>query len=167
MRPEVSRASIASVPVLPLLDFDPVFLGRYDVDALLDDQVELLHHGEAVDWNASWHSKLGTPLWRFNLHYCEYLLPLAAAALKSGDKRYLIKAKSIIDAWIVANPRSTGGVGWDSYVISMRVTQWLAFYGEVRVLLEEDSAFIDRMNRRTVCVSRRSFREGHPGQPLS
>ncbi len=147
VRPEVSRASIASVPVLPLLDFDPVFLGRYDVDALLDDQVELLHHGEAVDWNASWHSKLGTPLWRFNLHYCEYLLPLAAAALKSGDKRYLIKAKSIIDAWIVANPRSTGGVGWDSYVISMRVTQWLAFYGEVRVLLEEDSAFIDRMNQ--------------------
>ena len=87
---------------------------------------------------------------RFGVSICitaESLLPLAAAALKSGDKRYLIKAKSIIDAWIVANPRSTGGVGWDSYVISMRVTQWLAFYGEVRVLLEEDSAFIDRMNQ--------------------
>ena len=66
-----------------------------------------------MDWCESWHAELSTPLWRFNLHYHEYLLPLAKAFLDEGDKRYLDKAKAIVDSWIDACPRERGDVAWD------------------------------------------------------
>ena len=72
-KPDVGKADIGAIPVLPELDFDPVLLSRFDVDAILDDRIELLHHEEQVDWRESWHAELSTPLWRFNLHYHEYL----------------------------------------------------------------------------------------------
>ncbi len=145
-RPDVSKANIKSIPVLPELDFDLAFLARFDVDAILNDRVELLHHEEHVDWHESWHMNLSTPLWRFNLHYHEYLLPLAKAYLDTGDGRYLDKAKAIIKSWIQACSRSKGGVAWDSYVIAMRVVNWLAFLGELSSELEDDEPFVTLAN---------------------
>lgn len=145
--PELDRADITRIPALAELDFDPEFLGRFDVDALLEDRVELLHQEMVVDWRESWHDEeAATPLWQFNLHYCEYVLPLLHATLKTGDARYFDKAKDIIGYWIDANTPQRGGVGWDPYVISMRATNWLAFYGEARELLEGDPSFIGHMN---------------------
>lgn len=145
-RPDVSKANIGSIPVLSELDFDPPFLARFDVDAILNDRVELLHHEEYVDWCESWHMNLSTPLWRFNFHYHEYLLPLAKAYLDTGNERYLNKAKAIIGSWIEACPRSKGGVAWDSYVIAMRVVNWLAFLGELSSELEGDKLFVAQVN---------------------
>ena len=145
-RPDVSKANIRSIPVLSELDFDPPFLARFDVDAILNDRVELLHHEEYVDWCESWHMDLSTPLWRFNFHYHEYLLPLAKAYLDTGNERYLNKAKAIIGSWIEACPRSKGGVAWDSYVIAMRVVNWLAFLGELSSELEGDKLFVAQVN---------------------
>ena len=132
--PEVSKADIRRIPMLPELDFDEAFLARFDCDAVLEGRLELLHHEESVDWASSWHEPLSTPLWRFNLHYCEYILPLACKHLGSGDTRYLEKAKSIVHAWIRHNPLERGGDGWHPYTISMRVVNWIAFYGEERGL---------------------------------
>lgn len=144
--PDVARADVRRAPTLPELDFDPVFLARFDVDAILEDRVELLHHEESVDWDASWHADLSTPLWRFNLHYFEYLMPLGKAYLDSSDRKYLDKAKVIIRAWIGSCPQAKGGPAWDSYTISMRVVNWLAFYGELRDQLDEDAVFVEFFN---------------------
>jgi Uncharacterized protein conserved in bacteria len=143
---ELSGASIDRVPVLAELDFDASFLGRFDTDALMEDRVALLHHEEHVDWLDSWQSDFPSPLWGYNFHYCEYLLPLAHAALESGSERYVNKAKTVIDGWIRGNPLKSGGMGWDSYVISMRVTSWLSWYGDVSQFLGEDVSFVGRMN---------------------
>ena len=62
-RPDINKVDINRIPALPELDFDPVFLARFDVDALLDDRVELLHHEERIDWSESWHAELSSPLW--------------------------------------------------------------------------------------------------------
>ena len=145
-KPNSECPSIVAIPVLSELDFDPVFLARFDVDAILEDRLEILYHKERVDWGASWHAELSSPLWRFNLHYHEYLLPLAKAFIDSGDEHYLDKAKSIVSGWISACPRSRGGVAWDPYVISMRAVNWLAFFGEVSDALAEDAAFVTRAN---------------------
>lgn len=144
--PDAGKADIGRVPALPEIDFDPVFLARFDADALLNDRVELLNHEEHVDWRESWHAELSTPLWRFNLHYHEYLLPLAKAFLDEGDKRYLDKAKAIVESWIDTCPRERGGVAWDSYVISMRIVCWLAFRAELDDALRTDDAFCERIN---------------------
>lgn len=145
--PDPSRADVSRVPTLPELDFDLAFLSRFDVDEILADRIELLHHEEAIDWSVSWHEPLSTPLWRFNLHYCEYLLPLAKAYLDTGDTRYLDKGKAIIRLWIGSCPRARGGSAWDPYVISMRVVNWLAFYGELRIDLNRDGEFVELFNR--------------------
>lgn len=144
--PDADKADIRRVPTLSEIDFDPVFLARFDMDALLDDRMELLNHEEHMDWCESWHAELSTPLWRFNLHYHEYLLPLAKAFLDEGDKRYLDKAKAIVDSWIDACPRERGDVAWDPYVISMRIVSWLAFRAELDDTLRVDNAFCERID---------------------
>lgn len=145
--PDSARPDVSRVPVLPELDFDPAFLSRFDADAILVDRIELLHHEEEVDWDASWHADLSTPLWRFNLHYCEYLLPLAKAYLDTGDQSYLNKGKAIIRSWVSSCPCARGGTAWDPYVISMRIVNWLAFYGELRGELDSDPGFTDAFNQ--------------------
>lgn len=145
-RPDAAKTDVSSIPVLSELEFDPVFLARFDVDAILADRIELLHHEEWVDWRESWHAELSTPLWRFNLHYHEYLLPLAKAYMDTGDKRYFDKGKAIVAAWMAACPRAKGGVAWDPYVVSLRVASWLAFLGELSDELAEDEAFVARIN---------------------
>lgn len=145
--PEVSRADIGRVPTLPELDFDPAFLARFDVSAIMEGRIELLHHEEEVDWELCWHEELSTPLWRFNLHYFEYLLPLAKAYIDTGEEVFLSKAKSIVLAWIESCPEGTGGAAWDPYVISMRIVNWLAFYGEVAEALGHDKEFVSCLNR--------------------
>lgn len=144
--PDAAKADINRVPTLSELDFDPVFLVRFNVDAIVDDRIELLHHEEQVDWSTCWHNDLSTPLWRFNLHYFEYLLPLARAFLDSGQEAYFNKAKSVIESWIFSCPQTKGGAAWDSYTISMRVVNWLAFYGELKDVLEADADFIRLFN---------------------
>lgn len=144
--PDVTKADIGRVPTLPELDFDPVFLARFNVDAILDNRIELLHHEEQVDWSICWHEELSTPLWRFNLHYFEYLLPLAKAYLDSGEEAYLNKAKSLIESWISSCPRTKGGAAWDPYTISMRIVNWLAFYDELKGDLEADAGFLTLFN---------------------
>lgn len=145
-KPDLSKASLARIPMLPELDFDSLFLARFDVSAILNDRIELLHHKEHMDWSGSWRVMMSTPLWHFNLHYHEYLLPLAKSFLDSGDARYLEKAKAIICSWIDSCPKEKGGVAWDPYVISMRTVNWLAFLGELSVELADDIAFIDEVN---------------------
>ena len=110
------------------------------------DEVGLLHHAEHVDWESCWHAPLATPLWRYNLHYMEYLLPLAHARKLTGEARYAEKAKRLVDAWIDANPRGLGGVGWDPYPIAMRAVNWLALRAELRGELEADEAFLKKMD---------------------
>ena len=145
--PALSRADITNIPALPELDFDPVFLSRFDAATILANRIDLLHHAEAVDWKTSWNEPLSTPLWRFNLHYCEYLLPLAKAYLDTGNACYLEKGKAIIASWIESCPKTKGGVAWEPYVISMRVVNWLAFFGELHDDLYSDHGFIESLNR--------------------
>lgn len=145
-KPDLSKASLECIPTLPELDFDSFFLARFDANALLKSDIELLHHKEHMDWSDSWHAVMSTPLWHFNLHYHEYLLPLAKSFLGSGDARYLEKAKAIIFSWIDSCPKEKGGVAWDPYVISIRTVNWLAFLGELSVELADDISFVGGVN---------------------
>jgi len=131
---------------MPELDFDSAFLARFDPDELFEGQISLLNHTESIDWASCWRERLSTPLWQYNLHYFEYLLPLADQYINSGDKRYLLKAKELILLWIINNPRDEAGAAWDSYTISMRVANWLAFIGELSDDLQDDHEFLEQVN---------------------
>lgn len=145
-KPLVSGADISRIVPMPEIDFDPAFLARFNADELLSGILTLLHVRQEVGWGDIWKSSPQTPLWCYNMHYQEYLLPLGKRYLDTGDRRFLDKAKEFVLAWIDGNPIEAGGVGWDSYPISMRIVVWLAFFSELRAQLEPDSRFVDALN---------------------
>lgn len=124
--------------LLPQLDFDPVFLARFPAEALLRDEVTLLHETEQFRWNEPWRFENRSALWNYNLHYCEYLLPLVKAWQEKKQNCYLDKFKQIVRGWICQNPKKAGGAGWDAYPISLRLIVWLSCYGYLEPDLEED-----------------------------
>jgi len=67
-----------------------------------------------VDWAASGMSRL----WRYNLHYFDYLLD---DTLEDGFRAMLI------DDWIVRNPPATADA-WDAYPLSLRIVNWVKYF---------------------------------------
>lgn len=116
---------------IPELDYDPVFLNRFCVEELMADRVTFLHEAENVDWEGSWHIDGRFPLWNFNIHYFEYIHPLAHCYSETGERKYLEKTVQMIHGWIGHNPRSKGGDGWSAYTISLRLTNWMAYLASV------------------------------------
>lgn len=86
------------------------------VPAVTAGQIGFLNHtrplvAEAIDWASAAEPKL----WRYNLHYFDYLhWPVYATVLK----------QQLIDSWIAGNP-ATAGDGWEPYPLSLRVVNWI------------------------------------------
>ena len=116
---------------IPELDHDPVFLNRFCVEELMADRVTFLHEAENFDWEGTWHIDGRSPLWNFNLHYFEYIHPLAHCYSETGERKYLKKTVQMIHGWICQNPQSKGGEGWSAYTISLRLTNWMAYLASV------------------------------------
>jgi uncharacterized heparinase superfamily protein len=130
------------------LDYDSAFLSRFDADEICDDVVTFLHVSRRSDWDSIWNDKSNPDLWRYNLHYFEYLLPLAKAYEDTGDSRYLDKAKGIIVAWITGNAQPDGGDGWSPYTVALRLINW----GEWLALTDQE-AFEDEAFRMLMVAS--------------
>ncbi len=122
--------------VLPVLDYDPVFLNRFSVEELLNDRVTFLHETEDFSWEARWYIDGRSLLWNFNLHYFEYLHPLVNAFLQTGDEKFLQKSRQMILGWIRQNPQKDGGAGWSAYAVSLRLTNWMAYLSAVAESLD-------------------------------
>lgn len=137
-----------SVPIASIeeLDFDPVFLARFNADELLSDQVTFLHKSRTVDWE-KWSFEEEAALWNFNLHYFEYLFSLVAAYRSTGNNVYFEKSKMCIHSWIDNNLQGNGGAGWASYSIALRLTNWLSYISAVQTELEKDPVFFDVLRK--------------------
>lgn len=134
-------AEIRPCPALKELDYDRDFLSRFSADEILEDRVSFLHRERAFRWDEKWECPDQSALWNFNLHYFEYLFPLADAYQTTGDRRYLDKSKQCITSWIRQNSKEAGGSGWASYTIALRLTVWLDYYAEMKEEIKKDSAF--------------------------
>lgn len=136
--PNPKGKTINVLPQLPLLDFDPVFLNRFSVEKLMTNHVVLLHEEEILSWNGSWDYPNQSLLWNFNLHYFEYLFPLVSHFLEYNESIILDKCMEMISGWITSNPISRKGNGWAPYTVSLRIVNWISFYGYVHDWLPQD-----------------------------
>ena len=109
------------------LDFDPSLIGRFSVNHLMNNHIELLHSGKDFDWDSRWFFEDKSDLWNYNLHYFEYLFPLVKAWKDSGDNNYLNKSVEIVKAWIKNNPIGSRPA-WASYTTALRITNWISWY---------------------------------------
>ncbi|MBU6434159.1 MAG: heparinase II/III family protein [Nitrospirae bacterium] len=70
------------------------------------------------DGGIDWTSKDMPKLWRYNLHYFDYLFD----AGRSHDAKV-----HLISDWIAKNPPGTGDA-WEPYTLSLRIVNWIKFF---------------------------------------
>ena len=76
-----------------------------------------------------WDSPKIPKLWRYNLHYFDFLLQ------KTANQEQLEVKENIIEDWI--NNNSFGkGTGWESYTTSLRIINWIKWHWETARLSE-------------------------------
>lgn len=73
--------------------------------------------GGGIDWCPSEVSRL----WRYNLHYFDYL---------SDADRPLAQKIELLDSWIEHNPQGTEPA-WEPYTASLRIVNWCKFFASL------------------------------------
>jgi uncharacterized heparinase superfamily protein len=102
---------------------------------LLAGRFTFLNRPEQVGFPPRW-SDPGLPtLWRYNLHYFEYIWDLGFDAARAAA----------LD-WTGRHPLARGQTGWEPYPTSLRLVNWCAFFfREHRERTEADAAFRDAL----------------------
>jgi len=97
---------------------------------------------ESVDYGnqPDWHDFNQSHLWRFHLHYFDYLTDLLIWSKSSQTAKAHAAYKSLVVSWIDGNPPFKGD-GWHSYTISVRLVNWLnaAIYFESSEIANDES----------------------------
>ena len=126
------------------LDEHPQYLKRFDLQEILEGRVTLLYEsGEPGGKN--WAVPDKSHLWNFNLHYLEFLIPLAAAYRCENEERYYECFRTYCRRWIEDNAEGTGD-GWHPYTISLRLTNlWICMDG-LGEILQKDQGFFQELN---------------------
>jgi uncharacterized heparinase superfamily protein len=99
---------------------------------MLDGYFQFLNEerrlGNPVDWRLA-GSPGATRLWRFHLHYHEFLLDLAVEGRRSGE--FLDRAWTLVLDWFEHNPLhypDALDAAWHPYCISRRLPAWIVLW---------------------------------------
>lgn len=103
--------------VIPELDGDKEYLARFDKEALLRNRSLLLHEMHLMD--GSWQVKEASHLWNYNLHYLEFLIPLAAEYHVTENEEYKKKYVEMLASWLEIAEENKDA--YAPYTISMRI----------------------------------------------
>jgi hypothetical protein len=127
--------------IIPYLDFDKEFLNRFNTCGIMENEFEFINIKHKVSLKDAWNNKNLQHLWRYNLHYFEYLYKLSFEYLNDNKNlKYYEKYKELILNWIINNPYPYGD-GWHPYTISLRVTNWISTYVIFKNRIKKDSSF--------------------------
>ena len=86
---------------------------------------------ETVGFPPAWNHSGSPRLWRYHLHYHEFLWALPFE-----------RARDAVADWIARHPRGPDQVGWEPYPTSLRITVWCSlFFGRHRSRIVADDAF--------------------------
>lgn len=104
------------------------------LSSILSGQITLLHEtkdlGDPIDWRCQ--SVDATHLWRFNLHYHEFLLGCCLGANAGREAEVCLR---VMRSWISGNPISDAAVhsdAWHPFCISRRLRVWFAILSCIR-----------------------------------
>jgi hypothetical protein len=81
------------------------------------------HKLTQIDWNQRYVSHL----WNYQLHYFDYAVWCARAAVESGEPQAMLVCQRLIESWLeqACVGRSEG---WDAYPTSLRIVNWIYVY---------------------------------------
>ncbi|RXK48264.1 heparinase II/III family protein [Aquirufa rosea] len=76
-----------------------------------------------------WDNPSISKLWKYNLHYFEYLLQ------DNSEESHLVLQFKIIENWIASNHFGIG-TGWEPYPTSIRIINWIKWHWKTNLLSE-------------------------------
>lgn len=88
---------------------------------ILDGHIRLIRRDRTFAMPVDWQVTDEPLLWRFTLHYFEWLADLAA----TDNERAPVLARDLVADWIVRHG-SPDGLAWHPYPLSLRLYAWLA-----------------------------------------
>lgn len=115
------------------LDCDYEYLKRFDTEVIMKGDVELLNECHKLDLE-KWQVENATPLWNYNLHYLEFLIPLAVKYCETQDESYYLKWKEIITSWI----NNCNRYSFEPYTISLRIVNILICLDLLKERIKEE-----------------------------
>ena len=80
--------------------------------------------------NVGWDDKYISKLWRYNLHYFDYLLQIGTIDNQVDSQ------KKLIENWIEKNPFGQG-TAWEPYPTSLRIINWIKWHSLCKGLSEK------------------------------
>lgn len=125
------------------LEQDSEYLERFSLEEILKGKVTLLNES-GTPGGKNWNHADKSHLWNFNLHYLEFLIPLAGAYQREQDVRYYRCFRRYCKSWMRDNQEGTGD-GWHPYTISLRLTNlWICLDGFGKVV-QMDMEFLQEL----------------------
>lgn len=136
-----------------------------NAQAILDGRFRFLNTELTLPSPVDWRL-VGRPeaslLWRFHLHYQEYLLDLANQGARTGQPAWFQRARRLVEEWIQRNPPGDARVyqdAWRPYCISRRLPSWIGLWTMWPSAVDWDESSRRRVLRSLVSQTR--FLEEH------
>jgi hypothetical protein len=92
--------------------------------AIAQGHFEFLNRLVDLSDGAGWHASELSRLWRYHLHYFDYVLPLLVWAHTDSANKATDAFERLVKSWIEHNEARPGD-GWHPYTLSLRVVNWL------------------------------------------
>lgn len=111
-----------------------------------------LNHTEQLNDNSfNWWPEQVTRLWRYNLHYFDYL---------RETERPLANKTELLTQWVRSNPQNTQP-GWEPFTISLRIVNWVFFLQrypelaseEIKLSLYTQAAWLEKNDERHILAN--------------
>lgn len=107
---------------------------------LSNGHFQFLNQGICFPEEPDWNSTDVSRLWRFNLHYFDYVQSLIISYISTGDHLAYDTFRHLCNSWIRANELLDGD-GWHPYTISRRIVNWAHGLLAFEALLSNDHSF--------------------------
>ena len=93
-------------------------------EGILEGRFRFLSVEVAYESEPRWHDPGVSHLWRYHLHYFNYVIDLLCLDRIRGGCRGFERFRTLALSWIAANG-AVRGDGWHPYTVSLRVVNWI------------------------------------------
>lgn len=100
---------------------------HHDVGSLAQLKFCFLNQSRSYSDDVNWHDQEVSQLWRYNLHYFEYVRDILSYSVFQDDNSAWELFRRLTLSWINGNSRLQGD-GWHPFTISIRLVNWFEAY---------------------------------------
>jgi uncharacterized heparinase superfamily protein len=141
-----SRSNINFEPTVSPITFPNEIYQHHYQSEIGDGVFTFLNRRVDLGKPINWFPPNETQLWLYNLHYFDYAIPLGNDYVKSGDKEFYKMFRQLVKEWMQSCPVAKP-VAWDSYPLSLRLSNWIKAYSLFEPEISKDIEFLNEFLR--------------------